>query len=33
MATTNERTARGAEGIDLRDEASRYALAAEAIGL
>jgi uncharacterized protein (TIGR02569 family) len=33
MATTNERAARGADGINLRDEARRYGLAAEALGL
>ena len=33
MATTNERVACGAEGIDLQDEARRYGLAAAAIGL
>ncbi|GHJ46500.1 TIGR02569 family protein [Catellatospora sp. TT07R-123] len=33
MATTNERVAAGADGVDLRDEARRYGLAAAAIGL
>ena len=33
MATTNERVAAGAGGIDVRDEARRYTLAAASIGL
>jgi hypothetical protein len=33
MATTNERAASGGDGIDLQDEARRYGLAADAIGL
>ncbi len=33
MATTNERLASGAGGVDVRDEARRYGLAAAAIGL
>jgi uncharacterized protein (TIGR02569 family) len=33
MATTNERAASGTEGINLQDEARRYSLAADAIGL
>jgi uncharacterized protein (TIGR02569 family) len=33
MATTNERVASGAGGVDLQDEARRYSLAAAAIGL
>jgi hypothetical protein len=33
MATTNERAAAGADGIDVHDEARRYCLAADALGL
>jgi uncharacterized protein (TIGR02569 family) len=33
MATTNERVACGADGPDLQDEARRYGLATQAIGL
>ncbi|WP_328853274.1 hypothetical protein OG994_12145 [Micromonospora globbae] len=33
MATTNERVASGADGVDLQDEARRYEMAAAAIGL
>lgn len=33
MATTNERVASGADGVNLQDEARRYSLATAAIGL
>lgn len=33
MATTNERVASGADGVDLQDEARRFGLATAAIGL
>jgi uncharacterized protein (TIGR02569 family) len=33
MATTNERAASGVHGVDLADEARRYSLAADALGL